>query len=117
MSRPELKALPGGKQSTMSTSLLAYDCDAEAALISNAIYDPGAFDEVGSLLTPEVFASEAHRRIWEAIVSLRERGDAIDVVSVSSELRATDRLDQVGGMSYLTSVLDSAPVMITRHLV
>jgi replicative DNA helicase len=115
MSRPDLKALPGGKDTP--AAFLGYDRDAEAALISNAIYDPSSFDEVGSLVTPEVFSSEAHRRIWEAMVTLRLRGDAIDVVSVASELRATDRLDQVGGMPYLTEVLNAAPVMLTRHLI
>ena len=88
-----------------------HDLDAEAAVLSAVMLDPLAFDKVNEFLKPEHFYSEAHRRIHEASVELSAEGKPVDVVQVASWLRDHDRLAQVGGMAYLTEVLNAAPAV------
>jgi replicative DNA helicase len=88
-----------------------HDLDAEAAVLSAVMLDQQALDKVNEFLRPEHFYSEAHRRIYEACVELSLRGQAPDVVQIGSWLRDHDRLSQVGGMAYLTQVLDAAPAV------
>jgi replicative DNA helicase len=88
-----------------------HDLDAEAAVLSAVMLDPLAFDKVNEFLRPEHFYSEAHRRIHEACVELSAEGKPVDVVQVATWLRDRERLAQVGGMAYLTEVLNAAPAV------
>jgi replicative DNA helicase len=88
-----------------------HDLDAEAAVLSAVMVDPAALDKVNEFLKPEHFYSEAHRRIFEAAVELSSSGRPVDVVQVGTWLRDRERLAQVGGMAYLTEVLNSAPAV------
>ncbi|HEY8038718.1 MAG TPA: replicative DNA helicase [Polyangiaceae bacterium] len=88
-----------------------HDLDAEAAVLSAVMVDPLAFDKVNEFLKPEHFYSEAHRRIFESCVDLSAEGKPVDVVQVATWLRDRDRLAQVGGMAYLTEVLNAAPAV------
>lgn len=87
-----------------------HDLDAEAAVLSAVMLDPAALDRVVDL-KPEYFYSEAHRRIFEACLELRQSGQPVDVVQVGSWLKDRQRLAQVGGMGYLGEILDAAPVV------
>lgn len=87
-----------------------HDLDAEAAVLSAAMLDPSALDKVVEL-KPEHFYSEAHRRIYEACLELRQSGSPVDVVQVASYLKDRQRLAQVGGTPYLGQILDAAPVV------
>jgi replicative DNA helicase len=87
------------------------DLDAEAAILSAILIDPGAIDKVLEFLRAEHFYSEAHRRIFEAALELREKGQPVDYIQVSSYLRDRERLQQVGGMPFLTELLNVAPAL------
>ncbi len=87
-----------------------HDLDAEAAVLSAAMLDPSALDKVTDLKA-EHFYSEAHRRIYEACLELRQAGQPVDVLSVGSWLKDRQRLAQVGGTQYLAQILDAAPVV------
>ena len=78
-------------------------------MIGSCIIHPARIDEVVSFLAPEHFYSEAHRRIFEAIVSVCEKKAPVDVVTVATRLRETDRLAQVGGMPYLIDIMNVSP--------
>lgn len=88
-----------------------HDLDSEASVIGACILDPSALPRVIGLLLPKHFYSEAHARIFEAILSLREKGSPIDTVIVARELNATDRLVQAGGAAYLSEVLNVTPAL------
>lgn len=83
--------------------------DAEAAVLSAVTVDPAALDKVLDFLKPEHFYAESHRRIFEACVELHAAGQPVDSVQVGSWLRSRERLAQIGGMAYLTEVLNAAP--------
>ena len=88
-----------------------HDLDAEAAVLSAILIDPAAMDRVQEFLKPDHFYSESHRRIFEACQELRGKGQPVDVVQVGSWLKSRDRLGQIGGMLYLTEILNAAPAV------
>jgi replicative DNA helicase len=88
-----------------------HDLDAEAAVLSAVMVDPGALDKVNEFLRPEHFYSEAHRRVYEAAVELSATGKPVDVVQVATWLRDHERLAQAGGVAYLTEILNAAPAV------
>ena len=88
-----------------------HDLDAEAAVLSAIMVDPVALDKVIDLLKAEHFYSEAHRQIYAAACELRSRGQPVDVVQVGTWLKSRERIAQVGGMGYLTEVLNAAPAV------
>lgn len=89
-----------------------HDVDAEAAVLSAVMIDATAYDKVATLVTAEDFFGEAHRRIFEACASVSTKGAGIDVLLVSGWLRDNGRLAQVGGMAYLTEVVNAAPAVL-----
>ncbi|HEY2512234.1 MAG TPA: replicative DNA helicase, partial [Polyangiaceae bacterium] len=88
-----------------------HDLEAEKAVLSAIMVDPAALDRVLEFLKAEHFYSEAHRRIYEATIELRQKGQPVDSVQVASWLLDRDRLAQVGGMPYIAQVLLAAPAV------
>lgn len=103
--------LPSNDDARPSGPPPPHDLDAEGATISAVLLDALAFPKVADFLRPEYFYSEAHRRIFEACIALRDLARPIDIVNVATWLRDHERLAQVGGMAYLTEVLNSAPAV------
>ncbi len=68
-----------------------------------------AANEVMDRLDPDDFYHPSHRDIYEAIRALFNANSAIDAITVSEELRKAGRLDKVGGVAYLTRLLDIVP--------
>lgn len=87
------------------------DMDAEAAVLSAVLTDPTAILKVYEWLRAEDFYSEAHRRIFEACLALHGAKANIDVVTVATWLKENGRISQVGGLPYMTSILDAAPAV------
>ena len=88
-----------------------HDLDAEAAVLSAVMLDGSSLDRVLEFLKPEHFYSEAHRRIFEACMELHRVGQPVDIVQVGTWLKTRDRIAQIGGMAYLTEILDAAPAV------
>ena len=59
------------------------------------------------ILTVKDFYSEAHRKIFSAILQLSDRNEPIDLITLSNILKDKSQLDQVGGAAYLTSIVDN----------
>jgi replicative DNA helicase len=55
------------------------------------------------------FFRDAHRRIFEKMVQLSNRGNAIDLVTLKEELGRSGELDEVGGPAYITALVDGVP--------
>ncbi len=78
--------------------------DLEEATLGAMLIDKKGVDEVVDMLTPEAFYKESHGYIFEAIFSLFEQGEPIDLLTVSSELKKQKRLETVGGDFYLAQL-------------
>lgn len=95
-----------------------HDMEAEGAMISAILVRcEGAFvEELRTRVAPTDCYSEAHRRIYEVALDLAAVGQPIDIVTVGTKLRSRQRLEQVGGMGYLTELLSAAPAITDEHV-
>lgn len=84
--------------------------DAERSVLGSILLANEAIDEIADILQPEYFYSEAHRRMYAACRDLYDRGiRGIDPVTVAEELDRRGELADVGGVPYLTEVLEAVP--------
>ena len=89
--------------------LLPHDLEAEAAVIGSLLIDGECFSRVASLVRPDDFYRERNQACFAACQSLFERDEAIDQVTLARELQRTDKLEIVGGMSYLSGLVAVTP--------
>ena len=80
------------------------DLDAERAVLGSIFLSPDQLPEVQEVVRPGDFGRAAHRSVFEAMLALSARGDAIDVVTVADEVRSMALLDEVGGLSVIASL-------------
>lgn len=83
--------------------------EAEQSVIGAIFLEPQALITAGEILIPEDFYRLAHRKIFETMIGLSDKGQAIDVVTVTEELSAKKELEDVGGISYLTELANAVP--------
>ena len=81
----------------------------EAVLGAMMIDDAAANKAIGLLKSSHYFYKEAHKKIFEAMLILSEESNPIDTVSVSNELKKKKSLKSVGGLYYLTGLVDKVP--------
>lgn len=83
--------------------------EAEQAVLGAIFLEPNSIVTASEALTPEDFYRAAHQRIYSVMLDLAERGDPVDVITLTAELRDRKQLDEVGGLSYLTELANSTP--------
>ena len=83
--------------------------DAEQSVIGGILLDNQSLNSVLEILDVEDFYSEAHRKIFAAIVELYDKNEPSDLVTLSNILKSKNQLDQAGGVSYLSSLADNVP--------
>jgi len=82
--------------------------EAEMAVLGSMLLSQEAVGRAIEILGEEEnFYSSAHRRIYRACINLYEKNQAVDLVTVSEELRRLKWLDDVGGSVYLTRLAES----------
>ncbi|MFJ7935421.1 replicative DNA helicase [Sporosarcina sp. NPDC096371] len=83
--------------------------EAEQSVIGAIFLEPQALITAAELLISEDFYRIAHQKIFETMIILSDKGQAIDVVTVTEELSAKKELEDVGGISYLMEIANSVP--------
>ena len=86
-----------------------HSLDAEKALLGSVMLRPDAVYEIGDLLKTEDFYSHRHSIIFETMRELATRNTPIDLLSLSTRLEEKQMLEQAGGSSYLTELVDTVP--------
>ncbi len=92
-----------------SDKLPPQNIDAEKSLLGSLLIDKESINKVADIIGSEDFYSRAHQLIYEAAFALFEKREPIDLLSLSNKLRDMKCLEDVGGMSYLTSLTSSVP--------
>lgn len=82
---------------------------AETAVLGGMLIDRDAVTRVIEILSDGMMYREGNRRIFRAMVRLFERGDVIDVITISEELKNTGELESSGGLDYLGRLVDAVP--------
>ena len=88
---------------------LPHSLDAERSVLGAILISNEAFNHAAELIDAPDFFRDAHRRIFNKMVALNERGDAIDFLTLKEELARTGELDEVGGPAYIAALTDGVP--------
>jgi len=83
--------------------------EAEESVLGAVMLSVDAANTVMDRLHPHDFYQPAHQAIFEAVLRLYDSNHPIDAITVSEQLRKQEELDRVGGVSYLTRLIDSVP--------
>ncbi|NJK86917.1 MAG: replicative DNA helicase, partial [Bacteroidales bacterium] len=78
--------------------------DLEEVVLGAVMLEKDAIIEVLDILKPESFYKEEHQKIFQAIMDLSVNDKAIDILTVTEELRKKKQLDEVGGPLYITQL-------------
>ncbi len=83
--------------------------EAEQSVLGSIFLDPDTVVNVLEYLEPTDFYRKSHQIIFDAILSLYNRNEAVDVVTVTNELENKNQLENVGGLDYLGEVATFVP--------
>ncbi len=83
--------------------------EAEMAVLGSILVDREMMSTVSEILSAADFYAHVHDTIFTALVTLYERGEPLDKITLAEELRRRALLDKVGGLPYLTSLMDTVP--------
>lgn len=83
--------------------------EAEMALLGSILVDRDLFPRVAAIISFENFYASLHATVWQCIDALYAAGEPIDKVSLAEELRRRNMLDKVGGLAYITSLMETVP--------
>jgi len=86
--------------------------EAEQSIISAILLDNETLFEVLDILRPEDFYKSAHQKIFAAISELFTKNEPCDLVTLAEILKNRGELEQVGGATYLASLVDTVPVAV-----
>ncbi len=93
----------------MEGRLPPHNIDAEVASLGSILLDAPAITRVVDYVRPDDFYRQAHGKIFEAILHLWDRGESIDLITLTAELQATGQLDRIGGAAYISSLTTAVP--------
>lgn len=96
-------------KTTGTEKLLPQNIEAECGVLGSIIIDPDAVSLVADFLNADDFYRDAHRTIYEVVVFLWERRQAADFITICDELERRNKLEEVGGASYVTSLINGVP--------
>jgi len=88
---------------------LPHNLEAERSVLGAILLHNDAFNLAAEVIDSGDFFRDAHRRIFEKMVKLSERNDAIDLVTLKEELTRAGELDEVGGPAYIAALVDGVP--------
>src|SRR5438067_1653582 len=86
-----------------------YAPEAEISVLGGMLIDGDAVARAIEIVDDSMFYREGNRRIFRSMARLFQRGQVIDPITISEDLKQTDELDSVGGLAYLAELLDAVP--------
>src|SRR3954462_15084697 len=88
---------------------LPHNLEAERSVLGAILVHNDAFNLAAQVVEPADFYRDAHRRIYDKMISLNERNNAIDFITLKEELARAGDLDEVGGPAYVAALADGVP--------
>ena len=88
---------------------LPHNLEAERSVLGAILVHNDAFNLAAQIVSPADFYRDAHRRIFDKMIALSERRQAIDFVTVKEELARAGEVDEAGGPAYIASLADGVP--------
>lgn len=85
------------------------DLEAERSVLGALLIDKNAILKVVDIIEPSDFYHPHNQQIYESIVELFEKGEPIDILTVSNRLKEKKKIKEVGGAEYLTELVSAVP--------
>jgi replicative DNA helicase len=86
-----------------------FSLEAEVSVLGGMLLDTDAIARAIETLDDTMFYREGHRRLFRSIARMWERGEVVDVVTLSEELKNAGDFESVGGTAYIAQLLDAVP--------
>ncbi|WP_112182574.1 MULTISPECIES: replicative DNA helicase [Paraliobacillus] len=86
-----------------------HNIEAEQAILGAIFLEPEAISSATELLIPSDFYRASHQRIFQVMMQLTDKGEPIDLVTVTTALSNAKLLDEIGGVSYLSDLASAVP--------
>ena len=83
--------------------------EAERSILGAILLDNSLCNQAIELIRREDLFLDSHRRIYDKMIALTERGSPIDLITLGDELRRASEFEQVGGATYISSLIDGVP--------
>ena len=83
--------------------------EAEQSVLGGILIENEALNKIVEILDSDDFYREAHRKIFKSMIALSEKNEPSDLITLTNELKYQNLLEEIGGASYLTSLIDSVP--------
>ena len=97
------------KDRTPSVGVPPHDPEAEKSVLGALLLDKDAVVKIVETLRPSHFYKSSHEKIYEAMLTLYEKREPIDLVTVPAELKRMGELESSGGVTYLTELVNAVP--------
>lgn len=91
----------------MAARVMPQNLEAEMSVLGVAFLDPYALEKIVENISEDMFFNDANKKIYQALVSLYKENTPIDLTTVKNELDKQKNLNAVGGIDYLSDVIDS----------
>ncbi len=89
-----------------------HSMEAEKTVLGGILVNNKNLNVVLSIVIPEDFYKEAHRTILGKIIALVDKNLPADLLSVTEELQKSGHLDEVGGATFVSSLMDGVPIIL-----
>ncbi len=115
--------MPSRKEDTAHSpyKVPPHNLEAEQAILGSILINNDALNQVVDILSGEDFYREAHAYIFEGMLTLYNKDDPVDLITLPQVLREADTLERVGGTDYLASLVEgtstSAGIMYHAEIV
>ena len=88
-----------------------HSIEAEQSVLGAMLLDREAIITASEYIKPEDFYKDSHREVYEAVMQLFDKGEPVDLVTLSEQLRQRNTLEAVGGVAFLTDMSSSVPTI------
>ncbi len=85
------------------------DIEAEQSVLGSLLIDKDAIIKIADIITAKDFYRKAHEMIFTSMVELYTKSEPIDLLTVGSKLKEKKQFKDIGGMSYLTTLMNFVP--------
>jgi replicative DNA helicase len=86
-----------------------HSVEAEQSVLGSMILDKEVISTITSILKMDDFYREDHKKIFESILDLFDKGEPIDLITLSDDLGKRGILDSIGGIEYITNIITTVP--------
>jgi len=93
----------------MQERIPAQNIEAEQSVLSAILIDNNVMEKIEEILKPSDFYRIVHQIIYQIMLDLHARHEPVDMVTLTEELKNRNKLDDVGGVSYITLLANIVP--------